>query len=88
MQVLTSTAHWLNSIGYDAYDGNNLYDATQGMYFGLAYLDYLASYKGMARDEGFIVQSYNAGPGGSSTGYFAKYVEAKSWLELNMGLGV
>lgn len=78
MQVLKSTAFWLaTDMGYRAYGsadlGERMLDPEIGLYFGLAYLDYLGRYRGEVRGEAWIVQSYNAGPGNAQLAYLAKY---------------
>ena len=78
MQVLVSTAQWLaDDMGYRAYGptptGAAMLDPETGMYYGLAYLDYLARYRGGGHSLDWIVQSYNAGPGNSSPAYLAKF---------------
>jgi len=81
MQTLTSTAQWLyRDMGYRQMpepDGASLLDPKISMYFGCAYLDYLQSYRGVARSEEWIVQSYNAGPGNTQFVYLEKYLRAK-----------
>lgn len=78
MQVLSTTAAWLNSIGYTAYAPTGLADPATGMYYGLAYLDWLTKRGG---GENAVVQGYNAGPGNASAPYLAKYIRAKSWVD-------
>lgn len=90
MQTLLSTAQWLaTSKGYTAYGvptAQMLCTPQISMYFGLAYLDYLTTYgsapqvnaflSGQSELDGWVVQSYNAGPGNSSPAYLAKYNQA------------
>lgn len=87
MQVLTGTAQWLaKSQGYKAYgvpSMNDLYTPSIGMYFGLAYLDYLSRYGGAKRSTEWMVQSYNAGPGHASAAYLAKFQKALQWVQLS-----
>lgn len=89
MQVLPSTAKWLaTDMGYKAKGiptEASLYNPETGAYFGLAYLDYLSKYKGVARNESFIVQGYNAGPTHNSAPYWAKYQTARAWVNANLG---
>lgn len=88
MQTLSQTALWLSTIGYTAYgtpDAAKLYNPEVSLYFGLAYLDWLSRYRNTSRPEDWVVQSYNAGPGHSSSQYLAKYFKAKVWLR-NAGL--
>ena len=87
MQVLTGTAQWLaKSQGYKAYgvpSMNDLYTPSIGMYFGLAYLDYLSRYGGAKRSTEWMVQSYNAGPGHAQAAYLAKFQKALQWVQLS-----
>lgn len=89
MQVLPSTAKWLaGEMGYRAKGTPNetsLYNPETGAYFGLAYLDYLSKYKGVARNESFIVQGYNAGPTHNSASYWSKYQTARAWVNAHLG---
>ncbi|MEQ8585942.1 MAG: lytic transglycosylase domain-containing protein [Thalassobaculaceae bacterium] len=78
MQVLTSTAEWLaRDMGYRFYGVNPTRDAMLdpwvSLYYGAAYLDYLARYPGGPHPIEWIVQSYNAGPGNSQSNYLRKY---------------
>ena len=53
------------------------------MYFGAAYVNWLLSYRGQARSERWIVESYNGGPGNSNTQtrrHYRRYINAKSAL--------
>lgn len=87
MQTLVATAQWLAAdMGYTAYgvpDFEALLDAETSVYFGAAYLDYLANRNGLTRggSEETIVRAYNGGPGGASSAatapYWAKYQAAK-----------
>lgn len=83
MQTMLKTAQWMYDIGYKAYarpTGTDLYDGNKSIYFGMAYVDYLSKYKKKARDEKWIVESYNGGPGNSNSGtknHLRKYYEAK-----------
>jgi soluble lytic murein transglycosylase-like protein len=86
MQVLSTTAQWIVTLGYNAFTSpsvNDLLNPQEGMYFGLAYLDYLSKYQGNAQAASFIVQSYNAGPGNASTAYLTSYNKAIAWLQQN-----
>lgn len=89
MQVLPSTAAWLaKDMGYKAKGiptEQSLYTPETGMYFGCAYLDYMSRYRGVARDMGFIVQGYNAGPGNTSGAYYQKFLQALAWVQQNLG---
>lgn len=89
MQTLLGTAQWLaKDMGYKAMGiptANALINASTSLYFGLAYLDYLSKYKGVARSQDWIVQSYNAGPGHSAAAYLAKYKKALTWVQQNGG---
>lgn len=85
MQTLTSTAKWLaTDMGYKDFGVpgyTDLFDVETSIYFGVAYVDYLSNWKGKARSESFIVQSYNAGPGNSSNHHYQKYLTAKKNLK-------
>lgn len=84
MQTMLKTAQWMYDIGYKAYarpTGTDLYDGNISIYFGMAYVDYLSKYKKKSRDEKWIVESYNGGPGNSNSGtqnHLRKYYAAKS----------
>lgn len=84
MQTLISTAQWMWDSGYRAFprpSGTDLYDGRKSLYFGMAYVDYLSLYKKRIRDERFIVESYNGGPGNSNAQtktHYAKYLKAKT----------
>ncbi len=84
MQTLLSTATWLaKDMGYNRYGiptAEDLYNPDKAIYFGCAYLDWLASWKGQARSEEWIVQSYNAGPNNSSAHYLQKFKRAKEYV--------
>jgi len=82
-QTLHSTAIWLaTSMGRDKYgepDLKDLFDPEISTYFGLAYLDWLSRYRGLARSTQWIARAYNGGPGwsGSATaGYWQKVQRA------------
>lgn len=88
-QVLLSTAKWLASeMGYDDLGvpagEEDLFDPVKAMYFGAAYLSYLASYKGQERSEEFVVRGYNGGPNGinidATAHYWSKYQRAKQLI--------
>ena len=84
MQTMLKTAQWLHGLGYKGKDyptAKTLVDGETSLYFGMAYIDYLAKYKGKARDERWIVESYNGGPGNSNKQtqtHYAKYLQAKT----------
>jgi hypothetical protein len=89
MQVLFKTAFWLyDDMGYDAYNlasPVDLYDPEKSIYFAACYIDWLSNYRGSGRDERWIVQSYNGGPGADSgqvRNHYSKYMQAKRNLEL------
>jgi soluble lytic murein transglycosylase-like protein len=86
MQTLLSTATWLHEIGYTAYPAPTfaeLFRPEVSMYFGAAYIDYLAHRNGLTSGKGeeTIVRAYNGGPGGATrdytAGYWAKYQAAR-----------
>lgn len=84
MQTLIGTAQWLYDIGYKSYPRptkDSLYNAKHSIYFGAAYVDWLANYKGVKRSESWIVQSYNAGPNNSANHHLQKYYTAKDNLK-------
>lgn len=84
MQTMLKTAQWLHGLGYKGKDfptAKTLIDGETSIYFGMAYIDYLASYKKKSRDEQWIVESYNGGPGNSNAqtrNHYAKYLAAKT----------
>ncbi|PZO86696.1 MAG: hypothetical protein DI626_05780 [Micavibrio aeruginosavorus] len=85
MQTMTKTAQWLyDDMKYRAFPrptGSDLYDGYVSLYFGMAYVDYLSKYGKKQRDERWIVESYNGGPGNSNPGtqnHLRKYYEAKT----------
>lgn len=84
MQTLLKTAQWMHDIGYVAFprpSGESLYDGNTSIYFGMAYLHYLSRYRGKKRDERFIIESYNGGPGNTNrqtADYYEKYTNAKT----------
>lgn len=86
MQTLVSTARWLADMGYDAFGDNpdlaRLMQPQASLYFGAAYLDWLVNaYPG--KSEGWIVRSYNGGPGHSKAAtdeYWRRYQDAKAEL--------
>lgn len=87
MQTLLSTARWLASdMGYRSKgipDLVDLLDAETSIYFGCAYVAYLSRWRGVARSERWIVESYNGGPGNSNAqtvNHWNKYLAAKARL--------
>lgn len=67
MQVLLTTAQWLNTIGYTSYAASALLNDGSGeasMYFGCAYLHWLRNYQGNVQTDSWVVEAYNGGPGG------------------------
>ncbi|CAI5494631.1 unnamed protein product [Closterium sp. Naga37s-1] len=89
MQVLQSTAEWLaREMGYPAYAADvassMLCRPFAGVYYGMAYLAWLTTYKGIARSEEFVVHAYHGGPGGwekeSAARHWSKYLQAKEEL--------
>ncbi|XP_024543450.1 uncharacterized protein LOC9661703 [Selaginella moellendorffii] len=66
MQTPYTTALWLYSdLGYKSYRLRSCEDLTKpfvSMYFGAAYVSWLAGYKNRTRSDQFIVQSYRGGP--------------------------
>lgn len=91
MQTLVTTAQWLyDSQGYRNFSGRpdftSLFDPEVSMFFGQAYLDYLARTNSLTRGKGeeVIVRGYNGGPGGAfksfTDGYWNKYQKAKKEL--------
>eukprot|EP00873_Tetraselmis_striata_P038967 jgi/Tetstr1/459231/TSEL_000041.t1 len=62
-----------------------LIDPFISMWYGAAYLQYLSIYKFTARDEEWIIRSYNIGPEGVTTKdndqYYARYVKVKQVIE-------
>jgi soluble lytic murein transglycosylase-like protein len=87
MQTLYSTAKWLaTDMGYNRYgvpSETDLFNREKSLYFGAAYIDYLSNYGGVARDEAWIVESYNGGPHNSNKqtqNHLRKYYEAKESL--------
>lgn len=84
MQTLSGTARWLaTDMGYSKYGVPDIADLTKAevsMYFGAAYVHWLSNYKGQARSEDWIVQSYNGGPGANNPmtrNHLAKYRAAR-----------
>lgn len=85
MQVLPSTARWLASdMGYTYYgrifDTDRLLEPDVAVYFGAAFVDWLKNWKGQARSEQWIVESYNGGPNNSNSqtqNHWRKYQKAK-----------
>ncbi|CAI5472647.1 unnamed protein product, partial [Closterium sp. Yama58-4] len=86
MIVLQSSAEWLaKDMGYRAYATDVTSSMTRrpfpGLYYGMAYLAWLTTYKGVARSEEFVVRAYHGGPGGWEKGpaasHWNKYREAK-----------
>ena len=86
MQTLHGTARWLQTdMGYrrfDAPDKFALFDPEVSVYFGCAYLDWLANYRNVTRSEDWVVQSYNSGPGNTSLAYLTKFRRAAAELGL------
>lgn len=86
MQTLVSTARWLaTDMGYTAYGVPSFGDLLKpdvSMYFGMAYLDWLANRNPSTegRSEETIVRAYNGGPGGAASAatlpYWQKYLAA------------
>ncbi|CAN6684211.1 unnamed protein product [Malus baccata var. baccata] len=66
MGIDYSTASWLyNEMGFRAYNPNQGDDLSKpffSMYFGAAYLVWLAEYEGSSRTPEFVVQAYILGP--------------------------
>ncbi len=84
MQTLLTTAQWLHEIGYTGKPKPTLqalYVPETSIYFGAAYVDWLSKYAGRSRGEDWIVQSYNAGPGGTASYHLNKYHAAKRNLQ-------
>ncbi|CAI5521768.1 unnamed protein product [Closterium sp. Naga37s-1] len=86
MQVLQSSAEWLaRDMGYRAYtvdwSSSMLYRPFEAMYYGMAYLAWLTTYKGTTQSEEYVVRAYNGGPGGwekpSTARHWSKYLQAK-----------
>ncbi|CAI5470597.1 unnamed protein product [Closterium sp. Yama58-4] len=88
MQVLQSSAEWLaRDMGYRAYAADVASSMIRrpfaGLYYGMAYLAWLTTYKGISRSEEFVVRAYHGGPGrwnkglqhgtGASTGRRRRY---------------
>lgn len=89
MQTLHSTARWLaDDMGYNHYgvpSAADLFKQDISLYFGAAYVDYLSNWRGRARSEDWIVESYNGGPGNSNSGtknHLRKYHKAKDELKV------
>lgn len=92
MQVLLGTAKWIyTDLGKRAYGtptASNLYTPEQAMYYGAAYVNWLRTYKGVARSPEWIVRAYNGGPGWASTtngknmtlNHWTKYKKARDKL--------
>ena len=87
MQTLVKTAQWLyDDMGYKSFgrpSETDLYDPKTSLYFGMAYVNYLQNWKGRARSESWIVQSYNGGPNNSNhqtRNHWNKYQKAKREL--------
>lgn len=90
MQVMFNTAKWLHDDlkyrGYAIPNGEAMYDAATGIYFGCAYIDWLKKQPLAAKGEDAIVMSYNGGPGRGGQGadnsmtrnHLAKYHAAKA----------
>lgn len=84
MQTMLKTAQWMHDIGYKGYaypSGTDLYQGEVSLYFGMAYVDYLTKYKKKPRDEKWVVESYNGGPGNSNSmtaRHYSKYIAAKT----------
>lgn len=85
MQTLVSTAQWL-ARDFPKYSAKgipsdqDLLDPETSLYFGAAYIDYLSRWRGVPRDEGWIVESYNGGPNNSNAqtrNHYRKYLRAK-----------
>lgn len=85
MQTLITTAEWIYSdLGARAYGEPSLAtltDAETSVYFGMAYINWLRTYRNEARSEEWIVRAYNGGPGGATISatlnHWAKYQRAK-----------
>jgi soluble lytic murein transglycosylase-like protein len=87
MQTLVRTAQWLwDDMGYRARPRPTAVTLLVGdvsLYFGAAYIHYLSRYAGVARNERWIVESYNGGPGKSNAQtarHFVKYQAARAAL--------
>jgi len=88
MQTLVKTAQWLwDDMGardYPRPSAASLGDPLTSLYFGMAYLNWLKSYRGQAQPVEFVVRAYNGGPGGANIAqtavYFEKYRKARSEL--------
>lgn len=90
MQVMFNTAKWLHDDmkyrGYAVPNGEAMYDAATGIYFGCAYIDFLRKQPLAAKGEDAIVMSYNGGPGRGGQGadnsmtrnHLSKYHAAKA----------
>lgn len=90
MQVMFNTAKWLHDDlkyrGYAVPNGEAMYDAATGIYFGCAYIDWLRKQPLAAKGEDAIVMSYNGGPGRGGQGadnsmtrnHLSKYHAAKA----------
>ncbi|CAI5989454.1 unnamed protein product [Closterium sp. NIES-65] len=86
LQVLQSSAEWLaRDMGYRAYtvdwSSSMLYRPFEAMYYGMAYIAWLTTYKGTTQSEEYVVRAYNGGPGGwkktSTARHWSKYLQAK-----------
>jgi len=90
MQVLTGTASWLyTDLGARAYGAPTpalLSQPEANIYFGTAFLNWLAGYHGGGHTEEWVVRAYNGGQGWQSTAkgpsmteaYWAKYQSRKA----------
>ena len=89
MQTLLGTARWLyddfsryRAMGRPSFD--DLLRPEVSMYFGAAYVDWLATYGGVNRGEEWIVRAYNGGPGlgaqrsSQTANHYRKYLEARA----------
>ena len=91
MQVLWKTAKWLHDVkGYKGYrltQASDLYKPETGIYFGMAYLDWLKRAYGGTDD--LILRRYNGGPNGhrypATLAYVQKYNTAKPLVLVGTG---
>ena len=84
MQTLVGTAQWLaRDMGARRFGDPSMEDLLRpevSMYFGAAYVNWLSTWRGRARDEDWIVMSYNGGPGADNSQtrrHLARYKAAK-----------
>ena len=91
-QTLLSTCRWLSTdLGYTAHGrGEDITDKTLedprvSLYFGAAYLTWLATYKGERRSDEFTFRGFNGGPNGinmkATNYYWEKQLKARKEID-------